>query len=517
MISSEVPAMAETVRSVLAQRTLHEPEGPRPLTREVEAPEPYPIEALGPLQSAAEAIQMHTRAPVDICAQAVLGAVALATQGHADVVLPSGQVRPTSLYLMTVAASGERKSAVDSLALGAIYDREAKLRETYRTEKAEFDMASRVWEARNAQAMGKLKSTSQRGRDAAVSAEADLRAVGAAPEPPLTPLLVCPDPTFEGYCKLTATGHPALGLFSAEGGAFIGGFGMSPDHKLKTAAGISSIWDGDPIKRVRAGEGSSVLAGRRLSMHLMAQPEVASQMLADDLLMGQGLLSRILVVAPPSAAGTRFFSDPPNAAREALQRYRDDMASMIGAPLPLKAGTRNELSPRALRMTADAARVWIGFHDHIEEHLHDGAAYAPAAGFANKAAEHAARLAAQQILWIDSQAVEITAAAMARAVMLAQHYLGECLRLRSMASTDSHLRLAQRVLDWLQTRWPEPAFHAAALYNDCPIREVRDRRTALRVIKTLEEHGWIRKTPERIRIGGRVRNEAWVMHGRMVV
>ena len=44
---------------------------------------------------------------------------------------------------------------------------------------------------------------------------------------------------------------------------------MSPDHRLKTAATRSSVWDGQPIKRVRAGDGVTILAGRRLAMHVM--------------------------------------------------------------------------------------------------------------------------------------------------------------------------------------------------------------------------------------------------------
>lgn len=506
--------MAEIIRSVIAQRSPHELEGPKPLSREVEDAAPYPIEALGQLRSAVDAIQAHTQAPVAICAQSILGAVSLAVQAHGDVELPSGQTKPTSLYLLTVAASGERKTAVDQLALKAIYDREAELRETYKREKSEFDLSSQIWEAQRSEAMNSVKSARKKPGSAGVAAEADARALGNAPEPPLTPILVCPDPTFEGYCKLTATGQPALGLYSAEGGAFIGGYGMSADHRLKTASGLSSVWDGDPIKRVRAGDGAVVLAGRRLSMHLMAQPEVAVPLLNDRLLIGQGLFSRILVAAPQSTAGTRFYSPPPKAARDELERYSDQMAVLLKVAAPAKEGSRNELAPRRLRLTEDAARIWVNFHDHVEEHLADGKAYAPISGFANKAAEHAARLAAQQALWSDIESTEITAASMANATNLAQYYLLEHLRLRSMAAMHGPLQLAQRVLDWLQAKWPEPAMYPAVIYNDVPIRELRHRRAALRIISILEEHGWLIRQPNRVWINGHMRNECWLIYGR---
>ena len=130
--------------------------------------------------------------------------------------------------------------------------------------------------------------------------KAALDALGPPPVPPLEPLLTCPEPTYEGLCKLFAAGQPSLGIFTTEGGQFIGGHGMSEDNKLKTASGLSDLWDGNPIRRVRSGDGATMLPGRRLSTHLMAQPGVADILFRDSLLADQGLLSRLLVTAPDS-------------------------------------------------------------------------------------------------------------------------------------------------------------------------------------------------------------------------
>ncbi len=50
------------------------PDARRPLFREIQPPAGFPIEALGALRDAADAIQMKTRAPIEICAQSVLAA-----------------------------------------------------------------------------------------------------------------------------------------------------------------------------------------------------------------------------------------------------------------------------------------------------------------------------------------------------------------------------------------------------------------------------------------------------------
>lgn len=508
--------MAEIIRNALAQRVTHAAEAPRPLFRSVDAPEPYPIDALGPLKAPTLAIYAHTKAPIAICAQAVLGAVALVAQGHADVILPTGQAKPISLFLLTIAPSGDRKSAVDSLALSAIHEYESELRDRHRADTKVYEQERAIWEAKQAEAKSRMKSTKTRQSDSSYDGEADLRAIGLAPEPPLTPVLVCPEPTFEGYCKLTAQGLPALGLFSAEGGSFIGGFGMSKDQKLKTAAGISSVWDGDPIKRVRAGDGSTVLAGRRLSLHLMAQPEVADQMLGDELLVSQGLLSRLLVAAPESTAGTRLYGDAPDEARADLSLYRRRLAELVAAPCPIREGTRNELMPRALPLHHEARQIWISFHDYIEKKLGKDSELAAIAGLANKAPEHAARLAALLTLWRDLGASAVRADEMASATNLMQFYLAETLRLRGAAAINPKLRLAQRVFDWIQERWPEPAVYPAAIYNDCTAIAVRDQKTAREILALLEAHGWLARLDGDVHIKGRQRKEAWLIYGRTI-
>jgi hypothetical protein len=58
---------------------------------------------------------------------------------------------------------------------------------------------------------------------------------------------------------------------------------MSEDNRLKTAAGLSCVWDGDDIRRVRAGDGASILCSKRTSMHLQAQPGVADLWFRDYL------------------------------------------------------------------------------------------------------------------------------------------------------------------------------------------------------------------------------------------
>ena len=61
-----------------------------------------------------------------------------------------------------------------------------------------------------------------------------------------------------GFAAVSAGASAAVsisatpGLFSSEGGAFLGGYAMDKYHVLRMATGLSELWDGKPIRRVRA-------------------------------------------------------------------------------------------------------------------------------------------------------------------------------------------------------------------------------------------------------------------------
>ena len=92
---------------------------PLPLLPELEKSAPYPLPALGDLiGDAAKAIVEAVQVPTALAAQSVLSAAAMAAQPHGNA-QRAGQQIPLSLFALTVAESGDRKSAADRLALQA--------------------------------------------------------------------------------------------------------------------------------------------------------------------------------------------------------------------------------------------------------------------------------------------------------------------------------------------------------------------------------------------------------------
>jgi uncharacterized protein DUF3987 len=497
---------AAGVRRIVDEAEELKPEPPRPLMRELPPADPFPVEALGDvLAPATSALHDRVRAPIAIGAQSTLGAAALAVQSHADVDLPigGGSGKPVSCYFVTVAATGERKSECDRQALWPVEKHEAALRANrdrdlpaYTNDKAAWDRAREV------------AIRAGRGNRAAIKNALD--DLGPAPVAPLDPILTCPEPTFEGLCKLFATGWPSLGIFATEGGQFIGGHGMSQDNKLKTAAGLSEVWDGKPIRRVRSGDGATVLPGRRLSAHLMVQPAVADILFRDCLLAEQGLLSRWLPTAPDTAAGTRLWREEQIETDRDIKRYGARLLAILETPMPLRAGTANELATRRMPLSQSARKLWIRFADHVERAIAPNGALEPIRGFANKVPEHAARLAGIVTLVRDIEAGEIVAAEIEAGIALAEHYAAEALRLFGSSRANADLRLSQRLLDWLLGTWHEPAISLPDIYQRS-LNAIGDRGTAEKLVNILEEHGWLVKIPQGAVVAGQRRRDAWLI------
>lgn len=478
-------------------------ERPRSLMRALPPAESFPVDAMGELLgSAAKAIHDRVQAPLATCCQSVLATATLCVQPYADVLLPIGQVRPLSCYFSSILETGGRKTAADNEAGGPIRKHEMNLREKRDLNYPDYINRQTAWEAARKKATGKKGITDFAGIKAA------LDKVGPEPEAPLEPLLTCPEPTFEGLCKLLAIGQPAMGICSSEGGQFLGGHAMNEENKLKTASGLSEVWDGSPIRRVRSGDGTLYLPGRRVSMHLQVQPGVGDILFGDATLADQGLLSRILVSAPVSTAGTRFQREENPETAQALKRYNARMLEILQTPLPLAEGKRNELQPRHLAMSAHAIDVWRNYADHLESQLGPNGEMDAIRGLANKLPEHAARLAGVLTLVENINASSINADHMRSGIALADHYAAEALRLFGANKVNADLKLAQRLLDHLHTNWAEPAVSLPDIYQRT-LNAIGDKAAAARMVRILEDHGWLRGIPGGATINGERRREAW--------
>jgi hypothetical protein len=203
--------------------------------------------------------------------------------------------------------------------------------------------------------------------------------LGAEPKPPPEPMLLVADPTPEALVLHLAEGRPSAGVFTAEGGILVGGAAFNDETRMRTGALLNTLWDGEPIRRRRVTTGASFLPGRRCSAHVMMQQIVADRMFGDATLDGIGMLARVLLVAPDSTAGTRFYRETPEQCRVVLGAYEARLTDLLTRPAATKPDAPDVLDPPTLRFTGDAAALWIAFHDEAERPSRTVARGAPSA------------------------------------------------------------------------------------------------------------------------------------------
>lgn len=487
----------------------YQPEGPQPLVREIPLGEPYPVMALGPLQDAVKAVQGMTLAPVAIPAASALSVASLAVQGFVDVETLGG-ARPVSLYALTIAASGERKSSCDAPLMAGLRDFEKAETMSHRDALVLWQNTHALWKGERDHVLGEARKGKGERKTAA---EADLRALGREPAVPATPDRTVTEPTFEGLTRKFAEGMPTLGIFSDEGGQFLGGFAMSNDNRQKTLAALNDLWQGNPIRRTRAGEGSTTLFGRRLAVHLMVQPGVARAFMADPMAGDTGFLPRFLICEPPSTIGTRLQADI-RRNDDALIAFAARLRAILERPLPMDDDTR-ELTPRLLPLSVGAREILAAYADKVEQSQAPGKVFASVRGYASKAAEQAARIAGVLTAWIDMDAPEVTPQTMHDGILLADFYLGEASRLANAASVSADIERAEALRIWLLTRWEHPEILPSEILRHAPITALRESPAAKAAIAILAKHGWLVALPSGQTIRGAVRREAWqiVRHG----
>ena len=475
---------------------------PEPLRRAVPPPQPYPVEALGNvLGRAASALHKTIKAPLALCGQSVLAAASLAVQPHADVLI-DGRRYPTTLWLITIAESGERKSAVDSVALAA-----HKSVERERIKLA--DQAEPQYQAKAAAYEAALKHAKAKNKTVADIAAA-IESLGPMPEPPPRGILLAAEPTVEAIQKIYLTGVPSLGLFSDEGATFFGGHSMSQDHALRSVGALSKLWDDGTSDRLRATDGQRKLYGRRLAMHLMMQPVVAEGVLSNELLIGQGFLARCLLAWPSTTAGSRdYVADNPHEAPD-VARLAGRMFELLQLDPRLVEGRRGELEPRGLTLSRAAKETWRVAYDEIERHMAPTGGYSQVRPWASKAAEQVLRMAGVLTLVANSNAPQIEADAIKNATQLVAWHMCEVVRLVDTAKVPDKVKHAEAVLAWCRARGLAMV-DSTTLLNRGP-NSVRSKEPLDAAMEVLVEHGWAESRPN-VEIAGRKVRRAWAIRG----
>jgi hypothetical protein len=418
--------------------------------RKYSRPEPYPTHRLPRLIcEAIREVEEITQAPEAMIAASALSAVSAAVQAHVSVRRDEGLDGPVSLFFLTVAKSGERKTTCDKLFTAAIRQWEAEEVQKAKPEFAKFRASLSAWESVEAGLKERLKKAARDGREQEAKDNPLIQHELSKPVEPYVRSMIRGDDTPEALAA--ALGRwPVAAIISSEAGIIFGAHGMNPDSVTRNLSQMNTFWDGGRLKRDRTTTQSVDIEGMRVTVGLQVQAEVLDNFMAKSgvLARGIGYLARFLFSQPESTQGTRYYREP-KPGSPALEAFNARVKDLLA--IPANIDNENKLMTTYLALSPEAKNVWVNFHDEIEEQLGIGQELHLVQDIASKAADNAARLACcfEVFSEFGGSISEVSAVNMAAAASAMRWYLAEALRFCKQTAIPEGLRQAEMLEKWL--------------------------------------------------------------------
>lgn len=338
------------------------------------------------LGEAVREAHQNYQAPVRLCLMGGLAALSSAAQPLVNVVMPYGATVPLGIFMVGIAKSGERKSAVEYRFMQQIRAVEEALEADHRNRMADYNVRFHEWKGHRKRLEKILSKEKLEHSERKRVREELVEHLKEEPEKPQRARMVYED--ISPMAMLVALNETKVGtLVSSEGGIVVDG---------KSFDGVpyfNSLWSGQPVRVSRMDKPTLQIDDARLTISIVLQPDIFGPHTGKkgEKVRGSGHWARYLVFNPESTQGTRFSRKQANSW-EHMERFdhrisqildRARMARVVGNP------EREEIL-----FSPEAASLWYDLADEIEDGIRSGGKYENASDHASKLAENMARVAA---------------------------------------------------------------------------------------------------------------------------
>lgn len=436
---------------------------------------PFPL-----FQNAINESESNTQAPLGMVIFTALSAIAVSSQGLIDVCLPTGSVVPTSLMIMVIANSGERKSTVENKFLSDIRLFEKTQNEEYQTSIVAWKDNEKLWDAKGKALLKVIQNKINKAEPVNEDETVFLAHQQYKPNCPRKLKILYEDVTAQALFLGLKKNAPVAGLVSSEGATILGGSVFNDLSKL------NAIWSGDSITVDRASTESFYLEGGRLSILAMLQPAALKKYIESrgEQARGSGLLARFLVCSAGTTQGTRFLKNMP-ISWSANRLFNQRICEVLNK---YKSTYQDEYFERKIvRFSHEAAVYWTNFYNETESNINVGGRYAQLGDHASKLAENVARVAAL-LHFFEGFDGDISVTSLHAAIMLCDNSSKDFADIFNPISQDC--MDAQLLDEWLN------AYRAVntRYVNKNTIRQkgpniLRDRNRLNMAIEVLKQHG----------------------------
>jgi hypothetical protein len=224
-----------------------------------------------PLQHVVTELRQLTQANDGIIINSMFSAMAVAVQASADILHPfTHKPIPLSLYCITVAESGARKSTVDNILMAPFRNFEQHHEDDEKIRERRYEHDLEIYGIRLKLLKAKLKkamAAQNKEDEAAIGAELQSHKE-TKPVIGHTPRIMVSDITQSALQKVLSESWNYLCLNTDEAGKILNG----KDFSIPSF--YNALWDATPFSVERISTGRSHVNNYRFSMNLMLQPSI---------------------------------------------------------------------------------------------------------------------------------------------------------------------------------------------------------------------------------------------------
>lgn len=305
------------------------------------------------IRSAVEEAIAVTQAPPALVVSSALAAASLSVQAKFNVKRYNGLISPCSLYMITFAESGERKTTVDQMFFSVFREFEAEIAKKLLPTFNDADEAKGAVD----------KSVAEKIR------------------------ILYSDVTPAGFLAGLNANSTSAALCDDEAGRIFSG-------RLVDDLGLlNKLWNGSDVIVDRRNESLNVRSPR-CTISWMVQPEVFRRFMErkGEEARGIGFLARCLLCYPLSTQGTRFLRSHPDLV--SIPVFRDRILKLLNIQVDLLRSKDEGIQEKIeLRFSETAQASWERVFNDIEQSILPGGAFCEARDYASKVAENIARVA----------------------------------------------------------------------------------------------------------------------------
>ncbi|HBD8362561.1 TPA: DUF3987 domain-containing protein, partial [Escherichia coli] len=341
---------------------------------------------------------------------------------------------------MTLAESGERKTAVDKLLMEPLYQQEMLLYSRHKNELTTWKNKEELLKAQKKALLSKLNKELRKGADESET----LRQLEALQknrgEKPVRYKFIFNDATTAAIKDQLCGQWRSVGIMSDEAGIIFDGYTLSE------LPFINKMWDGSVLSVDRKNEPEQMIENARMTLSLMVQPGLFDRYMErkGSVARDSGFLARCLISKPATTQGKRFINGAVTPGGSLTAFHERLMELARGS---IEKSSKDERY--CLHFSPEAQKIFIDHYNVLEQDLSPSGPLSQFRGHVSKKTENIVRIAA--LLQYFSQGEgKISADIMTSAVVISSWYTDEYKKLFALPD-ESELQLqdARELLDWL--------------------------------------------------------------------